>query len=89
MVEKSLGCSVIGVIEGRKVFGNITKYIKMGASSSFGNMFSVLGASVILPFLPMTAIQVLTNNLMYDFRKPPSQPTTSMPNTWQRRGDGT
>jgi Mg2+-importing ATPase len=56
-----------GVIEGRKVFGNITKYIKMGASSNFGNMFSVLGASVILPFLPMTAIQVLTNNLLYDF----------------------
>jgi Mg2+-importing ATPase len=56
-----------GVIEGRKVFGNITKYIKMGASSNFGNMFSVLGASVFLPFLPMTAIQVLTNNLLYDF----------------------
>ncbi len=56
-----------GVIEGRRVFGNITKYIKMGASSNFGNMFSVLGASVFLPFLPMTAIQVLTNNLLYDF----------------------
>jgi Mg2+-importing ATPase len=49
------------------VFGNITKYIKMGASSNFGNMFSVLGASVILPFLPMAPIQVLTNNLLYDF----------------------
>ena len=49
------------------MFGNITKYIKMGASSSFGNMFSVLGASVFLPFLPMLPIQVLTNNLLYDF----------------------
>ena len=56
-----------GVIEGRKVFGNITKYIKMGASSNFGNMFSVLGASIFLPFLPMVPIQVLTNNLLYDF----------------------
>jgi Mg2+-importing ATPase len=67
LLEKSLAVLGDGVIEGRKVFGNITKYIKMGASSSFGNMFSVLGASVILPFLPMTAIQVLTNNLLYDF----------------------
>ena len=67
MLEKSLAVLGDGVIEGRKVFGNITKYIKMGASSNFGNMFSVLGASVFLPFLPMTAIQVLTNNLLYDF----------------------
>jgi Mg2+-importing ATPase len=67
LLEKSLTVLGDGVIEGRKVFGNITKYIKMGASSNFGNMFSVLGASVILPFLPMTAIQVLTNNLLYDF----------------------
>ena len=56
-----------GVIEGRKIFGNITKYIRMGASSNFGNMFSVLGASMFLPFLPMQPIQVLTNNLLYDF----------------------
>ncbi|MDU6834231.1 MAG: cation transporting ATPase C-terminal domain-containing protein, partial [Bradyrhizobium sp.] len=56
-----------GVTEGRKVFANITKYIKMGASSNFGNMFSVLGASIFLPFLPMAPIQVLTNNLLYDF----------------------
>ena len=55
------------MIEGRKIFGNITKYIKMGASSNFGNMFSVLGASLFLPFLPMAPIQVLTNNLLYDF----------------------
>ena len=67
LLEKNLSVLNEGVIEGRKVFGNITKYIKMGASSNFGNMFSVLGASIFLPFLPMTAIQVLTNNLLYDF----------------------
>jgi Mg2+-importing ATPase len=67
LLEKSLAVLGDGVVEGRKVFGNITKYIKMGASSNFGNMFSVLGASIFLPFLPMTAIQVLTNNLLYDF----------------------
>ncbi|MBU6467922.1 MAG: magnesium-translocating P-type ATPase [Betaproteobacteria bacterium] len=67
LLEKSLMVLEEGVIEGRRVFGNIVKYIKMGASSNFGNMFSVLGASAWLPFLPMQAIQVLTNNLLYDF----------------------
>ena len=67
LLEKSLLVLQEGVIEGRKIFGNITKYIKMGASSNFGNMFSVLGASIFLPFLPMAPIQVLTNNLLYDF----------------------
>ena len=67
LLEKSLAVLGEGVIEGRKVFGNIVKYIKMGASSNFGNMFSVLGASIFLPFLPMAPIQVLTNNLLYDF----------------------
>ncbi|MBL6613911.1 MAG: magnesium-translocating P-type ATPase [Reyranella sp.] len=67
LLEKSLLVLQDGVTEGRKVFANITKYIKMGASSNFGNMFSVLGASLFLPFLPMMPIQVLTNNLLYDF----------------------
>jgi len=67
LLEKSLLVLEQGVTEGRKIFGNITKYIKMGASSNFGNMFSVLGASLFLPFLPMAPIQVLTNNLLYDF----------------------
>ena len=67
LLEKSLLVLEEGVIEGRKVFGNITKYIKMGASSNVGNMFSVLGASAWLPFLPMAPVQVLTNNLLYDF----------------------
>jgi P-type Mg2+ transporter len=66
LLEKSLAVLGDGVLEGRKVFGNITKYIKMGASSAFGNMFSVIGASIFLPFLPMAPIQVLTNNLLYD-----------------------
>lgn len=66
LLEKSLTVLCDGAIEGRKVFGNIVKYIKMGASSNFGNMFSVLGASLFLPFLPMLPIQVLTNNLLYD-----------------------
>ena len=67
LLEKSLAVLQDGVIEGRKTFGNIVKYIKMGASSNFGNMFSVLTGSVFLPFLPMAPIQVLTNNLLYDF----------------------
>jgi Mg2+-importing ATPase len=67
LLEKSLTVLSEGVLEGRKIFGNIVKYIKMGASSNFGNMLSVLGASIFLPFLPMTPIQVLTNNLLYDF----------------------
>ncbi|HEV2112417.1 MAG TPA: magnesium-translocating P-type ATPase, partial [Gammaproteobacteria bacterium] len=67
LLEKNLLVLEEGVLEGRKVFGNIIKYIKMGASSNFGNMFSVLGASIFLPFVPMAPIQVLVNNLLYDF----------------------
>lgn len=66
MLEKSLLFLVQGVIEGRKTFGNIIKYIKMALSSNFGNVFSVLGASALLPFLPMRAVQLLTQNLLYD-----------------------
>ncbi|MBB3545181.1 Mg2+-importing ATPase [Rhizobium sp. BK399] len=66
LLEKSLLVLRDGVLEGRRVFSNITKYIRMSASSNFGNMFSVLGASIFLPFMPLTAIQVLTNNLLYD-----------------------
>ena len=67
LLENSLLILEQGVLEGRRVFGNIVKYIKMAASSNFGNMFSVVGASAFLPFLPMRPIQVLTNNLLYDF----------------------
>jgi P-type Mg2+ transporter len=66
LLEKSLMVLEDGIIEGRKVFANIIKYIKMGASSNFGNMFSVVGGSYFLPFLPMAPIQVLANNLLYD-----------------------
>ena len=66
LLEKSLMVLEAGVIEGRKVFVNIRKYVRMGASSNFGNMFSMLGASVFVPFLPMAPIQILANNLLYD-----------------------
>ncbi len=66
LLEKSLMVLEAGVVEGRKVFANILKYVRMGASSNFGNMFSVLGASVFVPFLPMAPIQILANNLLYD-----------------------
>jgi len=71
LLEKDLMVLEGGVTEGRKVFANILKYIRMGASSNFGNMFSVLGASAFLPFLPMLPIQVLTNNLLYDLSQVP------------------
>jgi P-type Mg2+ transporter len=67
LLEKSLLVLDEGVLEGRKVFGNILKYIKMTASSNFGNMFSMIGASAFLPFLPMLPVQILLNNLLYDF----------------------
>ncbi len=67
LLEKNLLVLETAAVEGRRTFINITKYIRMGASSNFGNMFSVIGASLILPFLPMAPIQVLTNNLLYDF----------------------
>jgi len=67
LLEKSLLILEDGIIEGRKIFNNIIKYIRMGASSNFGNMFSVVGASYLLPFLPMQPIQILANNLLYDF----------------------
>ena len=66
LLEKSLLVLEDGIIEGRKVFNNIVKYIRMGASSNFGNMFSLVGASYFFPFDPMKPIQILTNNLLYD-----------------------
>jgi Mg2+-importing ATPase len=71
LLEKSLMVLEEGVLDGRKVFANILKYIRMGASSNFGNMFSVLGASAFVPYLPMAPIQILTNNLLYDFSQVP------------------
>jgi len=89
LLEKDLMVLDDGVIEGRKVFVNILKYIRMGASSNFGNMFSVLGASAFLPYIPMLPIQVLTNNLLYDFSQVPiptdtvAPEQTAKPRPWQ------
>ncbi len=81
LLENSLLILEQGVLEGRRVFGNIIKYIKMAASSNFGNMFSVVGASAFLPFLPMLPIQVLTNNLLYDFSQT-AIPTDEVDSDW-------
>lgn len=66
LLKKSLMVLEDGIREGRKTFGNIVKYIKMGSSSNFGNMFSMTGGSLFLPFLPMLPIQILLNNFLYD-----------------------
>ncbi len=66
LVEPGLNVLAIGILEGRKAFGNVMKYLLMGTSSNFGNMFSMAAASVFLPFLPMLATQILLNNFLYD-----------------------
>src|SRR6516225_2892649 len=71
LLEKNLMVLEEGVLEGRKVFVNILKYIRMGASSNFGNVFSFVGASAWLKFSPMSPLQILTNNLLYDFSQVP------------------
>jgi len=81
LLENSLLVLQEGVLEGRRVFGNIIKYIKMAASSNFGNMFSVVGGSLFLPFLPMLPIQVLANNLLYDFSQT-TIPTDGVDEEW-------
>ncbi len=81
LLENSLLVLEEGVLEGRRVFGNIIKYIKMTASSNFGNMFSVLGASIFVPFLPMMPLQVLTNNLLYDISQT-AIPTDTVDEEW-------
>ncbi len=66
LLKHDLNVLYLGVMEGRRTFGNIMKYVMMGTSSNFGNMFSMAGASLFLPFLPMLPIQILLNNLLYD-----------------------
>ncbi|MBU8898100.1 magnesium-translocating P-type ATPase [Corallococcus sp. H22C18031201] len=66
LLRQDLGVLHEGVLEGRRTFGNVMKYIRMGTSSNFGNMLSMAGASVLLPFLPMLPLQILLNNLLYD-----------------------
>ena len=94
LLEKDLMVLEGGVTEGRKVFANILKYIRMGASSNFGNMFSVLGASAFLPFIPMAPIQILTNNMLYDFSQVPiptdavDEELVARPRPWDVAGAG-
>jgi Mg2+-importing ATPase len=66
LLEKSLHVLDDGIIEGRKIFANILKYLNMACSSNFGNVFSIIGASALLPFLPMKPLQILTQNFLYD-----------------------
>lgn len=66
LLERSLQVLHQGILEGRKAFGNVMKYLLMGTSSNFGNMFSMAGAAVFLPFLPMLPTQILLNNFLYD-----------------------
>jgi Mg2+-importing ATPase len=66
LLEQDLGVLAEGVVEGRRIFANTIKYVLMGTSSNFGNMFSVAVAAAFLPFLPMLPFQILLNNLLYD-----------------------
>jgi Mg2+-importing ATPase len=66
LLQKDLGVLADGVVEGRRIFANTIKYVLMGTSSNFGNMFSAAGASLLLGFLPMLPTQILLNNLLYD-----------------------
>ena len=80
-----------GVTEGRRAFANIMKYIMMAMSSNFGNMFSMAGATLILPFLPMLPVQILLNNLLYDVSEMPipldevDSEITEKPEHWDMR----
>jgi Mg2+-importing ATPase len=67
LLERRLDVLHAGIVAGRKCFGNVLKYVFMGTSSNFGNMFSLAGAALVLPFLPMLPTQILLNNFLYDF----------------------
>ena len=71
LLKQDLHVLHAGVLEGRRTFGNIMKYIMMGTSSNFGNMFSMAGAALFLPFLPMLPTQILLNNILYDISEIP------------------
>ena len=95
LLEKSLLVLERGVVEGRRTFGNIIKYIKMTASSNFGNVLSVLVAGAVLPFLPMLAIQLLVQNLLYDLSQTAipwdrmDEEFVKRPRQWEPRGIAT
>jgi len=71
VLDHDLGVVRRGVLEGRRTFGNIMKYVMMGTSSNFGNMFSMAGGTLFLPFLPMLPVQILVNNFLYDVSEIP------------------
>lgn len=89
LLEKDLLVLADGINEGRKIFGNTTKYILMGTSSNFGNMFSAAAASVFLPFLPMLPMQILFMNLLYDIANMtlPTDNVDEEYTKWPRRWD--
>ncbi|MDR3561058.1 MAG: magnesium-translocating P-type ATPase [Negativicutes bacterium] len=84
LLEKSLVALKDGVVEGRRTFANTMKYIMMGTSSNFGNMFSMSFASLMVPFLPMLPVQILLNNLLYDFSQV-SIPTDAVDDDYIKR----
>jgi len=84
LVEPGLRVLHDGIIEGRKAFGNVMKYLLMGTSSNFGNMFSMAGASLFLPFLPMLPTQILLNNMLYDLAQI-TIPTDNVDDTYLKK----
>jgi P-type Mg2+ transporter len=84
LLDRSLNALHRGVLEGRKSFGNVMKFLLMGTSSNFGNMFSMAGAAVFLPFLPMTAAQILLNNFLYTVSQV-TIPTDNVDATYMRK----
>ena len=84
LLEPSLGALHTGILEGRKAFGNVTKYVLMGTSSNFGNMFSMAAVSLFLRFLPMRPVQILLNNLLYDLSQI-TIPTDNVDATYVRK----
>jgi Mg2+-importing ATPase len=84
LLEPGLDVLHAGIIEGRKSFGNVMKYLLMGTSSNFGNMFSMAAAVVFLPFLPMLPTQILLNNFLYDLAQV-TIPTDSVDETFVRK----
>jgi Mg2+-importing ATPase len=84
LLEPGLAVLHNGIIEGRKAFGNVLKYLLMGTSSNFGNMFSMAGATLFLPFLPMLPTQILLNNFLYDLAQI-TIPTDNVDSTYIRK----
>lgn len=84
LLERSLSVLHNGVLEGRKAFGNVMKYLLMGTSSNFGNMFSMAGAAVFLPFLPMLSTPILLNNFLYNVSQV-TIPTDNVDETYMRK----